>query len=628
MTDSMLAWVLLPSLFSAAAIASVRIWFLNARIPQSFYTLTALLGPGISALFALIIAYHNFFDQTVLHTSLFQWLDIGDFTVALSLQADALTSAMLLFVAPVGFLIHIYAVGYMKNDDGYARFFAWFNLFMFFMLLLILADNPVVMFIGWEGVGLCSYALIGFYFKERENVRAGNKAFILNRIGDFGFLSALMLLFVAIGSHGFTFEAIESHLHEISSSQLILIAALLFVGAMGKSAQIPLYVWLPDAMAGPTPVSALIHAATMVTAGVYMVARFAPLYEITVDVGMFITYIGAFSALLAALIATRQNDIKKILAYSTMSQLGYMFMAAGLGGYSLAIFHVFSHAFFKALLFMGAGAVIIAMHHEQDITKMGGLKKRMPLLYAMMIIATLALSAVPPFAGFFSKDAIMAHLFASGSYAIFAIALATSGLTAFYMFRLIFYVFGGNASHNVAPVPRSMLWPMAVLAIFSIIAGLFNLPPLFGGSERFSAWLGLNDIRPHLAHTTEYMLIAVNLLVIAAAVTLAYLRYGATNAPRRDVSESTLARFIENRFYVDEIYIYLIVQPLQRLSALLDDKVSHDTIDRNIHRIATGYMKLGIRLKVFHNGNIRFYALYMMLGISLFFIYLYSEMGV
>ena len=535
---------------------------------------------------------------------------------------------MLLFVAPVGFLIHVYATGYMRNDPGYARFFAWFNLFMFFMLLLILADNPVMMFVGWEGVGLCSYALIGFYFEERANVRAGNKAFILNRIGDFGFLSALMLLFVAIGSHGFTFEAIEAHLHEIPASMTALIAALLFVGAMGKSAQIPLYVWLPDAMAGPTPVSALIHAATMVTAGVYMVARFSPLYALSADVGLLIAYVGAFSALLAALIATRQNDIKKILAYSTMSQLGYMFMAAGLGGYSLAIFHVFTHAFFKALLFMGAGAVILAMHHEQDITKMGGLGKKMPLLFGMMLIATLALSAVPPFAGFISKDAIMGQLFASGHYGIYFIALVTSALTAFYMFRLLFYVFFGNEKHDVAAVPASMMLPMGVLAFFSVVAGAFNLPALLGGSEQFSHWLKLADARPHLAHSAEIMLIALNLLLTASAVTVAWLRYGAQNAARSDDNATPFMRAVAGKFYVDEAYAALFVRPLQRLSDRCDLSINTEAIDRNIHRVAAAYVALGNRMKVFHSGNIRHYALYMMVGVSLFLLYLYRSLGV
>jgi len=627
-TDLLLGWILLAPLCSAAVIAAVRLGMAQNSVPRAFYTVAALMGPGLSAVGALIVAVSSFAQGHVAHATLFTWLDVGHFTVRAALQADALGSAMLLFVAPVGFLIHCYAVGYMKGEPGYARFFAWFNLFMFFMLLLVLADNPVLMFVGWEGVGLCSYALIGFYFGDRENVRAGNKAFILNRIGDFGFLSALMLLFVAVGEQGFTFAAIESGLSAIPAAQLELIALLLFVGAMGKSAQIPLYVWLPDAMAGPTPVSALIHAATMVTAGVYMVARFSPLYGMTENVGTFIAAVGAAGALFAAVIATRQNDIKKILAYSTMSQLGYMFMAAGLGAYSLALFHVFTHAFFKALLFMGAGAVIVALHHEQDITKMGGLRKKLPLLYGMMLVATLALAAVPPFAGFFSKDAVMSHLFASGHYGIYAIALITSAMTAFYMFRLIFYVFHGDADHATMPISRWMSVPMLLLAVGSVMAGLFNLPPLFGGAEPFSAWLALDAHRPHLAHGAEVMLITVNLLLIAAATLLAYRRYGAPGAARHDRSDTALARWIDNRFYVDELYAVLFVRPLQHLSLFLDAMLNHRVIDANIQRLARAYVQLGTALRTFHNGNIRLYALYMMGGITLMVAYLYLELGV
>ena len=311
-----------------------------------------------------------------------------------------------------------------------------------------------------------------------------------------------------------------------------------------------------------------------------------------------------------------------------MSQLGYMFMAAGLGGYSLAIFHVFTHAFFKALLFMGAGAVILAMHHEQDITKMGGLGRKMPLLFGMMLIATLALSAVPPFAGFISKDAIMGHLFASGHYAIYLIALATSALTAFYMFRLLFYVFLGSETHETSAVPRSMLIPMGVLALFSVVAGVFNLPALLGGQEQFSHWLGLADLRPHLAHGAEAMLIAANLLLIAGASYLAYLRYGAKDAARSDDNATPFMRAVAGKFYVDEIYAALFVQPLQRFSGWLEVSFNIGVVDRNLQRIAAAYLGLGNRLRVFHNGNIRFYALYMMVGISLFLIYLYRSLGV
>ena len=442
----------------------------------TFYTIVGVGTPAIMTVMSLIVGYQLLSGSDTIHNTLLQWIDIGDFNISIAFMADRLSVVMISFITFIGTLIHIYAAGYMKEDKAYGKFFAYFNLFMGSMLLLVLADNPIMMFVGWELVGLSSYLLIGFYHQESANITAANKAFILNRVGDFGFIMALALLFVNVGEGGFTFEAIAANISTIDPEMLSLIGILLFVGAMGKSAQIPLYVWLPDAMAGPTPVSALIHAATMVTAGVYMVARYSFLYVEIPDVGIFIASIGAASALFAAVIASYQNDIKKILAYSTMSQLGYMFMAVGLGAYSAGIFHVFTHAFFKALLFMGAGAVIIALHHEQNIFKMGGLKKHLKLVYITMFIATLAISGIPPFAGFFSKDAILVTAFASEHYVIWGVGTLTAMLTAYYMFRMLFTVFYSEQkeNHEMHPVPKSMTQPLVILAFGAATAGFLG----------------------------------------------------------------------------------------------------------------------------------------------------------
>lgn len=614
-----LDFALLAPFFSALFILLLKVT--SKDTPRYVYTIFALGGPAISALSALILAYVSFTYNEVITSNIFTWIDVENFKVNLSLQADTLGSMMLSFVAPIGFLIHIYATGYMKDDSAYARFFALFNIFLFSMILLILADNPIMMFVGWEGVGVTSYALIAFYFESEENMNAGNKAFILNRIGDFGFLSALMLLFVYIGEYGFTFEAIFAHLHLLTHAQINLIAFLLFVGAMGKSAQIPLYVWLPDAMAGPTPVSALIHAATMVTAGVYMVARFAELYNLS-DVGLFISYIGAFSALLAALIATRQYDIKKILAYSTMSQLGYMFMAAGIGSYSYALFHVFTHAFFKAMLFMGAGAVIVALHHEQDIRNMRGLKEKIPLVFIMMLIGSLSISAIAPFAGFFSKDAIMAQLFASQNYFIYFIALFTSALTAFYMFRMIFWVFYGKneKEHHIQVLPSSMIMPMLILTLGTIVAGFFNIPSIFHGGEKFSEWLSLSDIHHHLTHVTEYLLMGINFIIIVGAIAYAYRLYAKESI--HEDNSSTLMQLITHKFYVDELYDRIIVKPLYKLSQFFDVKIDKHLIDRAINQMSASYIILSLYVKNIQNAQLQYYLFYIMGGISALLIYL------
>lgn len=645
---SLLGWIIGAVFFSAISIAIIRLYELlpqaaneegceedevcditlakaptplnDKAIPQILYTLLGLGGPLVSLLIAAYLIFEVFvFDQSFSYHG-WTWLQIAHFSLEASLQLDHLGTAMLIFVSFVGFIIHLYAHAYMKEEPGYARFFAWFNLFMASMFLLILADNPFMMFIGWEGVGLCSYLLIAFYYDDEGNVKAGNKAFVLNRIGDFGFISGLSLLFVTIGQNGLDFTTLEAHIHLIPTSMLQLIGVLLFIGAMGKSAQIPLYIWLPDAMAGPTPVSALIHAATMVTAGVYMVARFHFLYAGIEEVGLFIAYIGAFSALLSALIAIRQDDIKKILAYSTMSQLGYMFMAVGLGAYSYGIFHVFTHAFFKAVLFMGAGAIILALHHEQNIKNMGALRHKMPLVFTVMLIATLAISGIPPFSGFISKDAILNHTFASGHYLIFALALVTAALTAYYMFRLFILVFIApqKQNHSLHAPSKLMHFTLIILGTGAVFLGLFNLPPFFGGNEAYSLWLNLPDMHHVLSHDTEIILLGLNLSAAIAGIALAFKHYRHTS---EEPSLGLFAPLIHNKFYVDEIATAIVLKPIRALSKVLNG-LDQKIIDRFVHAFAEGYQRLAYWSDYVQNGSVRYYAIYMTTGIVSLFIYL------
>ncbi len=619
--SSLLVWVIASVAFSSAALMFLSLYNkYNDDIATNIYPLLGLGGPLLSLICSISLIYTLLNSETYLYYSIFTWLDIEGVVINASLLLDPLSAAMLSFVSSVGFIIHLYAHAYMDNDPSYPRFFAWFNLFMAAMFLLILADNPFMLFIGWEGVGLCSYLLISYYFGDEQNVQAGNKAFILNRIGDFGFISGLSLLIIYLGDRGLDFASLEANIHLIPSSLISLISVLLFIGAMGKSAQIPLYVWLPDAMAGPTPVSALIHAATMVTAGVYMIARFHFLYALSEEVGLFIAYIGSFSALLAALIALRQDDIKKILAYSTMSQLGYMFMAVGLGAYSYGIFHVFTHAFFKALLFMGAGAIILALHHEQNIKKMGALKSTMPFLFAIMLLATLAICGIPPFSGFFSKDAIINHLFASGHFDIYAVSLVTAALTGYYMFRLLLIVFIAPAKHEHAVPSQNQLIKLTlfILALGILLSGFINLPVLFGGNENFSIWLNLPDIRHYLSHSDETVLLLVNISSSLLGILMAFIHYKNSSD---DPSFGVVERWIKNRFYIDKSYTMMFVRPigfLSRLIVFLDEQL----IDRLIHKIASSYQRLSYYSDYVQNGNARYYALYMGIGIVSIFIYL------
>ncbi|CAI8225226.1 MAG: NADH-quinone oxidoreductase subunit L [Arcobacter lacus] len=520
MSSSLLVWIILAPLLGAILNGGLYFYHIKRnKVSELTFSLIGCIAPLISFLITLYLFLQMYESGVIFKQHIFTWLSIDKLNIDMTLLGDNLSIFMSMFVTFVGWLIHIYAIGYMKGDNGFGKFFAYFNLFLASMLILVLADNPIILFIGWEGVGVCSYLLIKFYYGKKENIIAANKAFIVNRVGDFGFLLGVIVLFFAMGGVNLSFESIEANLVNADQSLLILSGFLLFVGAMGKSAQIPLYVWLPDAMAGPTPISALIHAATMVTAGVYMVARFNFLYIEIESIGLFIAYIGAFSALLAALIATRQTDIKKILAYSTMSQLGYMFIAVGLGFYSTGLFHVFTHAFFKAMLFMGAGGIIIALHHEQNIFKIAQHRASLPIIGTTFLIGVIAISGIPPFSGFFSKDAILAAAYQEGQYLIYAMAMFTAFLTAFYMFRMYFILFVAPNKHDKDYVytSKTITIPLVILAVGAIFAGFLNLPSVFGGHHLVDTWLAqLNSKTITLSHSTEYVLIFASVFIALA----------------------------------------------------------------------------------------------------------------
>jgi NADH-quinone oxidoreductase subunit L len=510
-------------------------------------------------------------DGGVLVDPVYSWIGAGAFSADVTFLLDPLSAVMCLVVTGVGSLIHVYSVGYMdddhRDDKGFQRFFCYLNLFTFSMLVLVLADNLVLMFLGWEGVGLCSYLLIGFWYSDRWNAYCGMKAFVVNRIGDFGFLVGVFLVFWSFGSVAFR----ELQTLTIDPGLATWIGLCLFVGAAGKSAQLPLYVWLPDAMAGPTPVSALIHAATMVTAGVYMVCRMHFLYDATPTASAVVAWTGALTALFSATIAIAQTDIKKVLAYSTVSQLGFMFVAAGAGGRTAAIFHLGTHAFFKALLFLGAGAVILAMHHEQDTDRMGGLRTRIPRTFAVFTVAVFAIAGFPPLSGFFSKDEILLAAW-SADPRLFGVLLATAALTSFYMFRLWFRTFFGacrapdEAQAHIREPSSWVLGPLYALAFFAAVAGFFNLPGSWGRwfpyPNALSRFLGFE----HAAHHAPELQLA-GLAILAAAsgagaAWLLYWRFPALPAHARGL----IWRVVAKKFYVDEIYDALFVRPLVRVS--------------------------------------------------------------
>lgn len=604
---------------------------LNSRkLPHG---LTVVVGCG-SVLIAFVIAIVLFLhlsdlpaDARYIQVTLFDWIAAGRFSTSLGFLVDPLSALMLLIITGVGFLIHVYSVGYMHDDEGFNRFFAYLNLFVFFMLLLVMGSNYLVMFVGWEGVGLCSYLLIGFWFKNRDYTNAANKAFIMNRIGDLGLLLGVILIFIHFGS--IQYSDVLTKATTVDTGTLTLITFLLFIGAMGKSAQIPLYTWLPDAMAGPTPVSALIHAATMVTAGIYMIARNNVLYSLSPGTLHVIMIVGLATALFAATIALVQNDIKKVLAYSTVSQLGLMFLALGLGAYSSGIFHMATHAFFKALLFLGAGSVIHALQGEQDIRNMGGLRKHLPITSVTFFIAVLAISGIFPFAGFFSKDEILAHAFAHDKI-VWGIALFASLLTSFYMFRLFFLTFSGQARashdtmHHIHESPKSMAIPLIVLAILSVAGGFMGVPEALHGSHWLSGFLA-PVFAPseslvhaaHLDHQTEYMLMGTVTVLTLVMIVIAYVQYvSKKQVPAAEgATLSPVHRLFYNKYYVDELYNAVIVKPLFWLSAKFDAVVERLGIDNLVNNFGNSVVWGSRIARRLQTGSIGFYIFAMVISI-------------
>lgn len=559
---------------------------------------------------------------------LFEWFRTDRFEINLSLMVDPLSSVMLLIITGVGGLIHLYSTAYMKHDEGFGRYFAYLNLFIFFMLLLVLGSNYLVLFIGWEGVGLCSYLLIGFWYSKTDYSLAAKKAFVMNRIGDLGFLIALFALLGTFGSLEFSKVLTDGSAMQVGDPAIVLITFLLFIAATGKSAQIPLFTWLPDAMAGPTPVSALIHAATMVTAGIYLIARSSVLFVLSPVTMEWIAVIGLATALVAAFIALRQNDIKKVLAYSTVSQLGYMFLALGLGAFGAAFFHVITHAFFKALLFLGAGSVIHAMSNQQDMRSMGGLKKALPVTYRTMLIGTIAISGIPPLSGFFSKDQILAAAFAEQPV-FWILGVFGAVMTAFYMFRMLYLTFFGSFRGSISErehlheSPPLMTIPLIILAVLSVVAGVINVPVLFGGSEMLGHFLspslrsGGNMTVSSLSHSTEYLLMGVSVVAVLLVVGFAYRRYvKAGTVPGESGEESHfLKRLSSNRLYIDEVYNRLIVRPLFRLSEFLYQWFDRKGIDGIVNGLGGSFMESGKLLRLVQNGHAGFYLFLMVVGI-------------
>ncbi|HEV8712536.1 MAG TPA: NADH-quinone oxidoreductase subunit L [Candidatus Binatia bacterium] len=589
--------------------------FLGQRVSRKTVNYVA---PGVVLLSFLFsfVAFLRLPESGVLVDTVWPWITSGSFQVDFALRVDPLSATMILIVTGVGFLIHVYSTGYMAHDEDVARYFAYLNLFTAAMLLLVLGENLLLLFVGWEGVGLCSYLLIGFWYTDDEKASAGKKAFIVNRIGDAGFLLGLFLLFWSLGEKGvwtLSFSEIQTHASSLSVETVTAICLLLFVGAIGKSAQIPLYVWLPDAMAGPTPVSALIHAATMVTAGVYMVARLHFLYSLSATALAVVAIVGTATALFAATIALVQTDIKRVLAYSTVSQLGYMFLGLGVGAYTAGVFHLMTHAFFKALLFLAAGSVIHGMSDEQDIRQMGGLKDKLPTTYGTFLVACLAIAGFPGLSGFFSKDLILEEAFVSahGSWLLWLAGTIGAGMTAFYMFRLLFVTFWGEtrASHEVAhhihESPVSMTCPLVVLAVLSLVGGYFTLlhflNPLFG--------------EPHEA-SVPFLIKYLPTLAGLSGIGLAYQMYvrDPGMAERLGQQFSGLHQLLANKYYVDEIYDAIIVQPVVAASNWLWQVWDTLVIDRTVNGAAYTVEVNGLLLRLWQTGNVQNYALSFLVG--------------
>ncbi len=673
-TEYFLAHIWLIPLFPLAGAALMLL--IGRRLPNAAVSVVCVGSVFLSMCFAFGAIWQLVsrpVAERVVSFNLFDWVPAGamhtdagklmNFNVPWGVLMDPLTAVMLVVVTGVGFLIHVYSTGYMGHEGGYYRFFGYLNLFMFSMLTLVLANNLLLLFVGWEGVGLCSYLLIGFYFLRKSASDAGKKAFIVNRIGDAGFLLGLFLMLGTLGTIQFTEmgPAIAAGHFEMGNGTLTAIALLLFVGATGKSAQLPLYVWLPDAMEGPTPVSALIHAATMVTAGVYMIARTNAVFSMAPRALAVVAVVGGVTSLFAATMGLVQNDIKRVLAYSTVSQLGYMFLACGVGAFTAGVFHLMTHAFFKALLFLGSGSVIHSLSGEQDMRKMGGLWNKIPTTARTFVAASIAISGIPPLAGFFSKDAILGHAF-ENSPILWLLGFITAGMTAFYMFRLVNMTFFGKSrvdhevEHHIHESPSSMTVPLMILAALSIVGGWVGWPEALGGSDRFTQFLA-----PVMAHrgeeaaeaarassgvSTEYLLMALSVAIAAAGIWLAYRWYiQRPEVPEKIAASSGfLYTLLYNKYYVDQIYDAMFVNRTKDLALTLGafDRGVVDGVGVNgagwLTRftsrvsmvwdswIVDGLVNLSARIvwalsypvRMLQTGRVSRYALFMLLGVLIF----------
>ncbi len=662
-TEMMLRWIVLVPLLGAAVNG-----LLNRRLPRQVAGLLACTAVGIS--FALSVTVFlrltglpakGRFVSDIVTT----WIGFGNLQVDLGFAMDPLSAVMALIVTGVGFLIHIYSLGYMAHDKGSQRFFTYLNLFIFAMMTLVLGENLLMLFVGWEGVGLCSYLLISFWFNDEANAAAGKKAFVVNRIGDFGFLLGMFLIGTTLlphltdGEGLLNFRVLQHHAGVLAPAATA-ICLLLFVGATGKSAQIPLYIWLPDAMAGPTPVSALIHAATMVTAGVYMIARMNFLFVLSPTAMAVVAAVGAATAIFASSIALTQNDIKKVLAYSTVSQLGYMMLACGVGAFAIGIFHVMTHAFFKALLFLGSGSVIHAMSDEQDMRVMGGLRKKLPITYWTFMAGTLAIAGVAPLAGFFSKDEILWQAWSSGNKLLWGIGFLAAGMTAFYMMRLVVLTFYGEnrasaeVKSHIHESPATMTMPLVVLAVLSIVGGWVGIPHFLGGGAHFMQWLepvftqhavvaeaahgvaahgaeaaahGAEHAGAHADTTMEWILAAASLAWGIIGLLAGYFVY----ARKSNIAETFQKlgggwphKVLLNKYYVDEAYEGVFIRPMYRLSKTVLWKVVDAGIINGllVEGSALAVAVVGSVMRLFQNGQVRFYAWSFTIGVSVFVLYL------
>jgi NADH-quinone oxidoreductase subunit L len=625
--------------------------FFGRKMPKTVVSWVACL-----ALFASFVVSALIFieflklpaEGRVFEKDIFTWISAGEFTSQIGFRIDSLSIIMCLIVTGVGFLIHVYSAGYMHDDEGFARYFTYLNLFVFMMLTLVTSNNLLLMFVGWEGVGLCSYLLIGFWYKKDSAANAGKKAFIVNRIGDFGFLLGVFTLVTTLGAQGvwtLNYGELQKNAHLLTTAGATLITLFFFIGATGKSAQIPLYVWLPDAMEGPTPVSSLIHAATMVTAGVYMIARLNFFYMMAPATMFIVMIVGLLTALFAATIGCAQYDIKRVLAYSTVSQLGYMFVGVGAGAFAGGVFHLMTHAFFKGLLFLAAGSVMHAMSGELDMRKMGGLRKKIPYTFWTFFVGCIAIAGIPPFSGFFSKDEILWKAFTSahGNIWIWIIGAITAGLTAFYMFRMFFNTFFGtcrapeDVKHHIHESPKVMTIPLMVLALLSVIGGWVGWPHILGGSNHFEKWLepvfggekeaavapAINFISSAFASaggesqsSAEGTLMILAILVAIAGISVAYYLY----IRRPDIPVAFVRSFpglfntLYNKYYVDELYQAIFVKGLFALGRFCKRVVDEIIIDGTINGVAYLVNGVGGALRYIQTGYVQGYAFAMIIG--------------